>query len=252
MKSLGALLFAISLAGSGVAAEVAPAPSQHDGEPPALPEPPPPPRTLPRTVWPNIELGDGRRLEAARALNADALSVTFAHSDGITKVDRRLLPEELATVFPFDPAEAARLARVQAAERIASAEEQRRVAAEKRHEPRRVSASDESISSVQTSAAAPPSAETLRAVVRTRAKRHFENEKRTGSGATLVFSLATELEDPEPVSGWPYRWEIEGIASYKVYDSLGWGSFSARTQKFRALVEAPPGKTPKVVSFDER
>jgi hypothetical protein len=208
---------------------------------------------LPKTVWPKIELTDGRVLQQARVTSTDPLSVTFSHREGITKVDRRLLPSELASLFPFDAAEAGRAAQKQAAERAASAEEQQRREQETKRSAARAS---KSASATRKPIATPSpvgvAPDQLSAAVRARAQRYFEDEKRTGSGATLVFSVNTELEDPEPVSGWADRWEIEGVASYKVYDSVGWGSFSSRTRKFRALVEAPPGKTPKVVSFDER
>ena len=246
MKLFGAVCLSILLAASAFAAET----------PPAPPAPPAPPlaQPLPKTIWPSIELTDGRVFQQARATSADPLSVTFAHREGITKVDRRFLPAELASVFPFDAAEAGRAAQKQAAERAASAEEQKK----REQETKRSAAQTAKTASAnrkRPAATTSPAAATpyqLSAAVRARAQRYFEDEKRTGSGATLVFSINTELEDPEPVSGWADRWEIEGVASYKVYDSVGWGSFSSRTRKFRALVEAPPGKTPKVVSFDER
>lgn len=253
MKTLrAALLFACAVAPALPAAELAAAAAQYTQEETA-PLPPPAPSVLPRKVWTRIELADGRVLEQARANTADSLTVTFLHVGGITKVDRRILPAELAEVFPFDAARAGREAREQAAARAASAQ------AQARHEEdlRRRGETLEAVR-IATPAPAPraipaaPDAKEIETAVRLRARRYFENEKRTGSGATLVFSLLTDLEEPKPVSGWDHRWEVEGVASYKVYDSLGWGSFSSRTRKFRALVEAPPGKDPKIVGFDER
>ncbi len=218
------------------------------------PAPPPLPPSLPKTVWPRVELSDGRVLEKARASGADALSITFLHANGITKVDRRLLPQDLAAVFPFDAEAAGREARKQAEERAASAKAQAKVqekvakqaniATNRRTSPARVSANTDVEGKLTRGA--------IMAEVRIHARQYFENEKRTGSGATLVFDVSTSLEEPEPVSGWADRWEVRGVAGYKVYDSVGWGSFSARTQKFRAQIEAPAGKSPKVVSFDER
>jgi hypothetical protein len=244
MRLLGPVLLTILLAAPASGAE-----------PPPAPAPPPLPQPLPKTVWPSIELTDGRVFQQARATSADPLSVTFAHREGITKVDRRLLPAELASVFPFDAAEAGRAAQKQAAERAASAEEQKTREEEAKRSAARSAKAASAATRKRPAATTSPAAATpnqLCAAVRARAQRYFEDEKRTGSGATLVFSVNTELEDPEPVSGWADRWEIEGVASYKVYDSVGWGSFSSRTRKFRALVEAPPGKTPKVVGLDER
>lgn len=236
------------------AAELASAADQYtlEGAVPPAPVPPPPaPRVLPRTVWPRVELADGRVLEKARANIADSLTVTFLHAGGITKVDRRLLPPELAAVFPFDPDAAGREAREQAAERAASAQAQARRDTQTARRNESVLPRDTRIVTPSPAPALPDTA-AMEAAVRLRARRYFENEKRNGSGATLAFDILTELDDPEPVSGWENRWEIKGVASYKVYDSIGWGSFSARTRKFRALVEAPPGKNVKVVSFDER
>lgn len=255
MKLLGSALLACFIAAPSLpAAELASAADQYtqEGAVSAAPvAPPPAPLVLPRTVWPRIELADGRVLEKARANTVDALTVTFLHSGGATKVDRRLLPPELAAVFPFDPYTAGREAREQAAERAASAR------AQARREEKVAQRSDDSASRASrivtpSPAPAQPDPSTIEAAVRLRARRYFENEKRNGSGATLAFDIITELDDPEPVSGWENRWEIKGVASYKVYDSIGWGSFSARTRKFRALVETPPGKNVKVVSFDER
>ncbi len=218
------------------------------------PAPPPLPPTLPKTVWPRIELSDGRVLEQARAKGADAISITFLHTQGITKVDRRLLPPELVAVFPFDAEAAGREARKQSEERVASAKAQAKVEEKAAKQAR--TAANRKASAPRASANDDLQAErNLRAItteVKLQARQYFENEKRTGSGATLVFDLTTKLEDPEPVSGWTDRWEVRGVAGYKVYDSVGWGSFSARTKKFRALVECPAGKSPKIVSFDER
>lgn len=218
-------------------------------DPPA----PPAPRILPRTTWERVELRDGRVLESARAAGADARSVTFAHTGGLTKVDKRLLPAELAERFPFDSREAGREARAQAAERAASAAAQARRERETARSVRiEARARAAPAPAVTPAPLAPPSPAAIEAAVEARAKRYYETEKRVGSGATLVFGLVSDLEEPTPVSGWPDRWEVKGVAAYRIYDSVGWGSFSARTRRFRALVEAPPGKRPVVVEFDER
>ena len=61
------------------------------------------------------------------------------------------------------------------------------------------------------------------------------------------------LEEPVEVAGWTNRWRVDGVASYKVYDSIGWGSFSSRSRRhFEVTVEAEPGKRPKVLDFSER
>ena len=69
----------------------------------------------------------------------------------------------------------------------------------------------------------------------------------------MVFGVKLRLDEPVEIAGWTHRWRVEGVASYKVYDSLGWGSFSSRAnRRFEVTVEAAPGKRPKVLDFTER
>lgn len=258
-----ALLPLLLAAASAAGEEVAPRPAADAATPPREaapanaaadpePAPPPPPRILPRTTWERVELRDGRVFEKARVTSSDARSVTFAHAGGLAKVDKRLLPADLAAQFPFDAREAALEARTQAVERGAAVEAQRRREREDRLQARSDASERARSASVVAPPPAPPSPAAIEAVVEARARRYYETEKRVGSGSTLIFGLVSDLEEPTPVSGWPDRWEVRGVAAYRIYDSVGWGSFSARTQRFRALVEAPPGKRPTVVSFDER
>lgn len=235
----------------------------------------PPPVLLPNTVWAEVKLQDGRVLQRARVNRTDAGTVTFLHAQGIAKVDRRLLPAELAEVFPFDPdaaaAEAEKNARLA---REAAVKNTARVAAMKpeggpemlpvistsiRYAPGK----DKVVESTTTETKyvpkpePPPLMETdyvaaVEAAASKRARRYFEDEKRTGSGATLVWGVECDFDAPTQVAGWRNRWEISGTATYKVYDSVGWGSFSSRKKRFRAFVEVPPGGVGRVVTFEER
>ena len=209
------------------------------------------PRILPRKVWDRLELLDGRVLDKARANAEDAATVTFLHSGGVVKVDKRLLPAELAELFPYDADAAARQAREAARERAETAKNQA-----KREERAAVERTSRTLNTQHFTGtgqkSAPPSLISIEQAAQARARAYFENEKRTGSGATLVFSFDSEVDVPVEVAGWSNRWEVKGTARYKVYDSVGWGSFSSRSKKFRAQVDAPPGGKPKVVSFEER
>ncbi len=203
------------------------------------------PRPLPRRVWEKVELADGRNFERARVTAEEAATVTFIHAGGVAKVDKRLLPEDLAELFPYDVAGAQAAKNETALRRARLASEQKREA-----DAARVRAkSGRGVSFVTRDSSAPADIEFA---VRQRAHRYFENVKRTGSGATLVFGIQLEMEEPTAVTNWADRWEVQGVASYKVYDSVGWGSFSSRTKKFRAFVEAPAGQKAKVVDFEER
>lgn len=216
------------------------------------------PRVLPRKSFARIELADGRVFENARANGEDALTVTFLHRAGISKVDKRLLPSEVAELFPIDAANAAAQAEAAAAQRdqwrLLQAEREDRL---RRREARRQEAQEAAFERVSAATARPSATlatpAEIEAVASARARQYFEDEKRTGSGQTLVFGVKLDLEEPAEVPGWANRWRVDGIASYKVYDSIGWGSFSSRSnRRFEVLVEAPPGKRPKVVDFTER
>lgn len=210
----------------------------------------PAPELLPRTVWPTVALADGRVFIGARVSAEDGGTVTLIHTGGIAKVDKRLLPKEMADIHRYDPAAAQIEAEQAATRRQATAEairivETTRVAPVRRPRPTQVT-------SVQTIQTTTPSTDEIERAVRTRARRYFETEKRIGSGQTLSFNVMSDISEPREVSGWANRWEVTGTAGYKVYDSVHWGSFSKRSTKFLAIVEAPPGKRITVVSFEER
>lgn len=217
----------------------------------------PTPKILPRTVFPRIELADGRVLENARANAEDASTVTFLHRSGISKIDKRLLPEDIAAVFPFDSAAAAEQAEAAAAQRDQSRARQAEREDELRRREARRQEAQLAVAERQADAkpSAPPAASPaeIEEVAAARARQYFEDEKRTGSGQTLVFGVKLRLEEPVEIAGWTNRWRVDGEASYKVYDSIGWGSFSSRSRRrFDVTVEAVPGKRPKVIDFTER
>lgn len=227
--------------------EIAPASPQ-----PVVAAPPAPnhaaPVLLSRTIWPSVELADGRVLERVRVSAEDGATVTLMHSGGIAKVDKRTLPKELAAAHPYD-AGAAQLADEQAAAR--------RKAAAVAPTTSFDTSSPAAVRKLKPAPAPEPQPETvssyaIEAAVNTRARRYFETEKRLGSGQTLVFQVLTNLSEPREVPGWSNRWEVTGTAGYKVYNSIGWGSFSKRSTKFIAIVEGQPGKKIVVVSFEER
>lgn len=212
------------------------------------------PSAMPRPsarIFDRVELADGRVLSGVRVVSADALRVTAAHAEGLGQIDRRLLTGELARLYPFDEAAAVAHVEASAAARRAAAEETQRRLARDAEMARRALAEEP----VRRSSPEPSVAglEDIAAAVESRAIEFYQNEKRTGSGATLVFGVRTRLGDPVAVSGWANRWRVEGVASYSVYDSVGWGSFTSRSgKKFEAVVEFVPGKRPRVVDFAER
>ena len=250
------------------AGELAPASAQYSQEgtaPTSAPAasspatPKPAPKLFPRKVWPKVELSDGRVLEKVRVTAEDAGTVTLIHSGGVSKVDKRALPEEMAALHPYDEAGAEADAvraderRREAAEAAERAEDRRTRRVEEAPEVRRPW--NERRISPQPPATSPSAhtTEEIDQAARQKARAYFETEKRTGSGSTLAFRVFLETEPPTEVSGWPNRWAVEGTASYRVYDSYGGGAFSTRSnKKFRATVEAAPGQKIKVVDFEER
>lgn len=240
------------------ATDIAPASFQYSaGTPVPAPAPVPTPIAPPATtvpallspkIWASVALADGRVFERVRVSAEDGATVTLMHARGIAKVDKRALPAELAEIHPYDASAAQFEAQQTAARRQADAAA--KIAASRAsvisparpHHPAPASANQPA--TVSTAA--------IEQAVKTRARRYFETEKRLGSGQTLAFHVLTDLSEPREVSGWANRWEVTGTAGYKVYESVGWGSFSRRSTKFSAIVEAPPGKPIVVVSFDER
>lgn len=67
---------------------------------------------------------------------------------------------------------------------------------------------------------------------------HFYKAKRnTGSGATLVFEVDVDYEEPRQIPGWAGRYEVKGQVMFQYYDSVWGGSFSRGTGTFTAEVK---------------
>ena len=230
--------------------EIAPASAQYrlDGTTPAASAKPAEAALFSRKIWPKVELADGRVFEKVRVTAEDGATVTLMHSGGIAKVDKRALPEELAAQHPY-VAGSAQVAADQAATRRQAAAETpppvKKIPAPTR--PRPITPAPDPNPHYSTGLT-----EDIERAVRARARRYFQTEKRIGSGQTLAFSVLSEMSEPKEVPGWANRWEVSGTAGYRVYESVGWGSFSTRTTKFHAIVETPPGKKIVVTSFEER
>jgi len=263
-------LIAYLIFGSTLVGQIAPASSQYqqDGAvaastPVAAPTPAAP-VMFSRKIWPRVELADGRVLERVRVSAEDGTTVTLVHAGGLVKVDKRALPEELAKLHPYDVNASQPVARPRPVV----------VTSAPAYQPPQSSSSSSTLTiirpdlnvpithSTRSTAPAPspppatpvetsPRAADIEAAVDKRARKYFETEKRLGSGQTLTFGVVSDLGEPREVTGWANRWEVKGTAGYKVYDSIGWGSFSTRKAKFTALVEAPPGKKITVVDFTE-
>jgi hypothetical protein len=259
MKIITALLIA-PLSGLTLTGQIAPASSQYQQEGAApiftapVPAAPVGPVMFSRKIWPSVELADGRVLNRVRVSAEDATTVTLIHTGGIVKVDKRALPEELAKLHPYGVNASQPFGRPRTVA----------IGTPVTAQPQAQSSSTSSTLTTfrpdlnapitqRTQAAVPtiPSAAAIEAVVDKRVRKYFETEKRVGSGQTLSFDVITDLTEPREVTGWSNRWEVKGTAGYKVYDSVGWGSFSTRKAKFTALVEAPPGRRITVLEFTE-
>lgn len=245
------LVITPSFASLPVAAQIAAPSAQYtlEGTAPAPAPRPAAPIVFSRKVWPKVELADGRIFERVRVLGEDSATVTLIHAGGVAKVDKRMLPEEIALLHPYVPG-AAQVA-------AAQAEARRQAAAAGASLPATLPAPAPVYPPRPTPAPAPaPVVQTdlnsIETAVKIRARRYFETEKRLGSGQTLSFDVFTDVSEPEQVPGWSDRWAVTGTAGYKVYESIGGGGFSKRSTKFSAIAEAAPGKKVRIVSFEER
>ncbi len=79
----------------------------------------------------DLALKDGRLLRDAVVVREDAATVTFRHAGGFTQVDKSKLPEQLATTYPFDAAQAQLDAERQSQEALARLAEAKRLQAER-------------------------------------------------------------------------------------------------------------------------
>ena len=86
---------------------------------------------------------------------------------------------------------------------------------------------------------APPTVDLSRvsAAVQRQAEQYYSDGRKNGSGQTLVFGLAIELDEPRAVPGWTNRYEVKGSAHYNYYDSIWGGSFTSERRRFTAQVE---------------
>lgn len=233
------------------------------------------PRPVVNQTWPELRLLDDRVFTQARITAEDPRYVTIRHRQGMAKVDKRLLPAEVASLHSFDEAaavnqdqkhelELAATARLRAevaakkeAETLALLERQRAVAT---NQPsRQVGGSAPHTFAAQPSADSRPVdgiatgelAEKIAAAVKSRAQIFYESEKRVGSKNTFVYRVRIETEEPTVVPGWRDKWEVEGLAAYQVFDSGRWEDRPG-VNRFTASVEAPSGRMVKVVNFRDR
>jgi hypothetical protein len=256
MNSLRVSILPLFICCTTFAADIAPASDQYSREQRSTVVPPSgsAPVLFSRTVWPRVELSDGRVLERVRVSSEDGASVTLIHAGGIAKVDKRALPPELAAVHPYAGGSSRQpspsVPATPAPPAPATPGTPNNEPGARRAVPVPTPGPMPGTSSAETQAEV--LAAKIEVAVTQRARQYYEHEKRVGSGQTLSFGLMTDLSEPKEVPGWSHRWEVTGTAGYKVYDSVGWGSFSTRKSKFTAVVETPPGKRPVVVSFEER
>lgn len=256
MNTPVAPFFALFICGAAFAADPSPAPDptareQRTGSAATSAPAGSAPVMFSRTVWPRVELSDGRVLERVRVSSEDGTTVTLVHAGGIAKVDKRALPPELVALHPYSPD----ASRNRSAPSTVTTPAPAPTAPDATDPTRRVvpvPTPGPMPGAPQTNTQAEILAAKIEVAVTQRARQYYEHEKRVGSGQTLSFGLMTDLSEPKEVTGWSHRWEVTGTAGYKVYDSVGWGSFSSRKSKFTAIVETPPGKRPVVVSFEER
>lgn len=263
-------LLASLLCTSAFAAEIAPASSQYDQQgtvpvAPTITTAPAAPVMFSRKIWPRVELADGRVLELVRVSAEDGTTVTLIHSGGIAKVDKRALPEELAKLHPYDltsdrPAAPARPVVVVRTPPVYQAPQSSSSGTMRIIRPDMdvpITQTTQMARPVPAPASPAPTAtntltDAIEAAVKARARRYFETEKKNGSGHTLTFGMVSELSEPREIPGWSNQWEVKGVAGYKVYDSVGWGSFKPYSTNFTAVVDTTPGKRITVLRFDER
>ncbi|MDD2763470.1 MAG: hypothetical protein PHE83_05790 [Opitutaceae bacterium] len=80
-----------------------------------------------------------------------------------------------------------------------------------------------------------PSMDAIRAAAERRADTYFRYDYRPGSSATLSIDVRIDLEEPEPMPGWPGQYHVRGIGRLSFFDSKGI-SFGNATEKFEVTV----------------
>lgn len=204
-----------------------------------------------------LKLADGRVFTEWTITGETASAVFVKYKGGGAKIAKKLLPPDVLAKYPIDDdaikAEQAALAKAERAgnERKAMVEAARARDEEQRKATRAtreqavaaaVEAKRTEIAIARSVAAETPARalgddpERLYALVRARAKRYYEAERRNGSGATLLFGINYEFDEPRPVPGWTERFEITGVAHYQFYDSVWGGSFSSHVGYFSAVI----------------
>lgn len=207
----------------------------------------------------DLTLSDGRVLTNYRILSETATTVVIRHQQGLSKVEKRLLPAKVLGQYPIDSAGAAAEAAEVARGKAAYAAQ---VAAERIRRVSDLAASRTPSGQVPPAPSPETAAETSRqqdeertreakdraqmALMTTKAKdfadHFFRYDYLAGLNGVVVSRLDLELENPTPVTGWPDRFALEGNCALEYYDSFRVGYNKKRAGAFRVLVESKEGQ----------
>jgi hypothetical protein len=186
-----------------------------------------------------LKLKDGRVLSDWVVKQETPTAVIVRHSEGLSKVYKNLLPEDLRNEYPIDDAAATAEAREQAQEqeeRAHRAAEERKVQAETRH-ARLVEDQQETS---KRNALTLAEERLIQAAMQERAERFFRYEFAAGSGYAYVSDTSIELTEIEPKPGWPGEYSVRGKGWIQYYDSVPHGHFRRDSREFTAEVKIDP------------
>jgi len=167
----------------------------------------------------DLALGDGRVLRDATIRSQTPGAVVVRHADGLSSVDKKLLPPELQAQYPVDEA-AALAAERQAALAQAKVQADQQARAERRArelEERRKNAPAEAAAQAQEAERLAEEQAAVKAGAISCARDYFlrEYDRNAFDERTCEVTLA----EVRPADGWTKRWFVRGQAVMRYYRS---------------------------------
>ncbi len=84
-----------------------------------------------------------------------------------------------------------------------------------------------------------------------RADRYYRFEHQAGAATLSLRDVAYETDDPEPVTGWPNRYRVQGRAFLEYYETKNYTTIRS-TDRFEVLTEQKDGGSIRVIDFTRK
>jgi hypothetical protein len=197
-----------------------------------------------------LKLSDGRTFSAWAIMSQTASAVVVKHKGGIVKIDKKLLPPDVLSLYPINEAKAEAEAAALARAKQAGDERRAEVEAQQQREYQlrlaRAQAGQPSASAAANGPAAvavlsPADHQKAAQALRDRTERYFRGEFRNGATYSYIRDVSIDNIEIAPNQGWPGEYTISGKGHVTYYDSRYRGQNQVDSRDVTATIKFANG-----------